>query len=145
MVPEATALLPPVFMVDQRQVPSWFFEEYLALIANADESLDADERLRLLISHHAELNYQLFGGSRCSLCNAAVRHLIVVITEKKRRETRYDCLCTRCLEGERAVSERVILKLGRAAVEYKPRPGAITKRWTEGKIDLRSKAARQQN
>jgi hypothetical protein len=132
-------------MVDQRQVPSWFFEEYLALIANADESLDAGERVRLLISHHAELNYQLYGGGRCSLCNAAVRHIISVTIEKNGRETRHRCLCTRCLEGERAVSDRVVLRLGRAAVEYKLRLEAITKRWNEGQIqsEIKTKAARQ--
>jgi hypothetical protein len=134
-------------MTDQRQVPSWFFEEYLALIANADEELDAEERVRQLISYHAELNYKLFGGGRCSLCNSAVRHIIWASIEKNGRATRHQCLCTRCLEGERAVADRVILSLGRAAVEYKPRPEGITKRWNERQIEtgLRSKAARQQN
>ena len=132
-------------MNDQRHVPAWFFEEYLALIANANESLDPEERVRLLIFHHAELNYQLSGGGRCSLCNAAVRHMILVTIEKNGRQSRHNCLCTRCLEGERAVSDRVVLSLGRAAVEYKPRPEAITKRWDEGHIEtyLKSKAARQ--
>src|SRR3982751_5596219 len=117
-------------MVDQRLVPLWFFQEYLALVANFDESVDAEEHVRLLIFHHAELNYKLFGGGRCSLCNSAVRHIIGIIIGKNGRETRHQCLCTRCLEGERAVSERVVLRLGRAAVEYKPRPeGLITKRW----------------
>ncbi len=134
-------------MTDQRQVPSWFLQEYLALIADADENLDAEERVRRLIFYHAELNYKLVGGSRCSLCNSAVRHIISVITEKNGRESRYDCLCTRCLEGERAVAQRVILTLGRAAVEYKPRPEVITKRWNERQMesDFRSKAARQQS
>jgi hypothetical protein len=143
--PQGHRFSPPNFMIDQRQVPLWFLQEYLALIANADESLDAEERVRLLIFHHAELNYKLFGGGRCSLCNSAVRHIILVATERNGRQTRHHCLCTRCLEGERAVSERVVLRLGRAAVEYKPRPEAITKRWNEGQIHtaLRSKAARQ--
>ena len=131
-------------MMDQRQVPSWFLQEYLALIANVDESLDPEERIRLLIFHHAELNYNLFGGNRCSLCNSAVRHIISVTIEKNGRETRHACLCTRCLEGERALSQRVILQLGRAAVEYKPRPeGSLTKRWDDEYVEIKSKAARQ--
>ena len=133
-------------MIDQRQVPFWFLQDYLALVANVDESFDAEERIRLLIFHHAELNYKLFGGGRCSLCNSAVRHIISVAVEKNGRETRHQCLCTRCLVGERALSQRVILRLGRAAVEYKPRPEAsIIKRWDESQveIEIKSKAARQ--
>ena len=146
MVPKATAFHPQNPMIDQRQVPSWFLEGYLALIANVEESLDPEERIRLLIFHHAELNYKLLGGGRCALCNSAVRHIISITIEKNGRETRHRCLCTRCLEGERALSQRVILRLGRAAVEYKPRPeGPLTKRWDEGQIEseIKSKAARQ--
>jgi len=133
-------------MIAQRQVPAWFLQEYLALIANVDGSLNPEERIRLLIFQHAELNYQLFGGRRCSLCNSAVRHIVAVTIEKNGYETLHPCLCTRCLEGERALSERVVLRLGRAAVEYKPRPeGSFTKRWDDGQIETenKSKAARQ--
>ncbi|HEX7959895.1 MAG TPA: hypothetical protein VF493_08250 [Terriglobales bacterium] len=134
-------------MIDQRQVPAWFLQEYLALIANVDESLDPDERIRLLVFHHAELNYKLFGGARCSLCNSAVRHIVAVTIEKNGREARHQCLCTRCLEGERALSERVVLRFGRAAVEYKARPEAsLAKRWDDGQMETEIKSkARQQS
>ena len=135
-------------MIVQRQVPAWFLQEYLALIANVDESLDPEERIRLLVFQHAELNYKLFGGARCSLCNSAVRHIIAVTIEKNGSETHHACLCTRCLEGERALSEKVILRLGRAAVEYKARlEGPPMKRWDDGQIEAepRSKSARQRS
>jgi hypothetical protein len=135
-------------MIDQRQVPAWFLQEYLALIANIDGSLDPEERIRLLLFHNAELNYKLFGGGRCSLCNSAVRHIVAVSVGKGGRETHHHCLCTRCLEGERALSEKVTLRLGRSTVEYKPRTDAsLTKRWDESRIeaDIKGKAARQQS
>jgi hypothetical protein len=30
----------------------------------------------------------------------------------------YPCLCTRCLEAEKAVSKRVVLRIGQAVVEH---------------------------
>ena len=124
-------------------VPVWFVQEYLALISNA-EKLDREERLRLLIFHHAELNYKLLGGGKCSLCHSSVRHVVAITVEQKGREIHYDCLCTRCIEGERGSSERVILKLGRGVVEYKPKAqDSVAKPWDAGETQIKSKAARR--
>lgn len=75
-----------------------------------------------LLRSYAELQYKLNGGGRCSMCRAHVRHVIPAHVEKPDGSTAdYACLCTRCFEGERATCERLILQMGEAKVEYRPR------------------------
>ncbi len=75
-----------------------------------------------LLRSYAELQFKLNGGGHCGMCNAHVRHVIPAHVESPSGATSdYSCLCTRCFEGERAVCERLILQLGEARVEYRPR------------------------
>lgn len=117
-------------MAGQRRIPTEFLQQYLALISD-DEQLDPEARLRESLSHHAELNFKLNGGKHCPVCNAHVRHVIEVVVEKGAETKTYECLCTRCLEAERASADRVTLKLGRGKVElHKREPGEI-RRWDD--------------
>jgi len=125
-------------MDGQRPVPIWFLEQYLALVSNND-GLETKERLVQAIVHRAELNYRLHGGGRCALCNSSVRHVVGVTIEKNGRSIPYSCLCTRCMEGERATSEKTVLRLGRASLELTPRQPELTaKRWVQSESPIRA-------
>src|SRR5262249_46115561 len=118
-------------MDGQRPVPIWFLEQYLALVSNSD-GLEMKERMDQAIVQRAELNYRLHGGGRCALCHSSVRHVVGVTIERNGCSIPYSCLCTRCLEGERAISERTVLRLGRACLELTPRQHERTaKRWVQ--------------
>ena len=72
-----------------------------------------------MLSSYAELQYRLSGGSKCPLCRAHVRHAISVRSERPDGSVlEYSCLCTRCLEAERYLSERVTLTVGQLTLEY---------------------------
>lgn len=125
-------------MDGQRPVPIWFLEQYLALVSNDDE-LEMKERVDHAIVHRAELNYRLHGGGRCALCHSSVRHVVDVTIERNGSSTHYSCLCTRCMEGERATSERTLLRLGRASLELTPRQPELTaKRWVQSESQVRA-------
>jgi hypothetical protein len=93
-------------------------QEYLQALADgADKGPSAGQQKILLT--YAEQQYQLYGRGRCSICHASVRHALPVTVEHKDGTTdEYDCLCTRCLKGERGKSNRVTLTIGRARLEY---------------------------
>lgn len=117
-------------MAGQRRIPTEFLQQYLALISDG-ANLDPEARLRESLSHHAELNFKLNGGRHCPVCNAHVRHVIQVVVEKGAETKSYECLCTRCLEAERASADRVTLKLGRGQVTLKKKEKHATRRWDE--------------
>jgi bacterioferritin-associated ferredoxin len=102
----------------KRALPRNILQEYLQALA---EGMDAHptERQRKLLHSYAELQYQLHGGRRCSMCRASVRHVLPVKAEHiDGTIAEYVCLCTRCLESERFISHRVTLRIGRAHLEY---------------------------
>jgi len=108
-------LLPP--MADLSRLYARALQEYLEALADADE-LPSRRQRRLLLSY-AELQYKLRGGSRCAVCNTPVRHIVPVSVERGDGiKVAYPCLCTRCLEAEKAVSKRVVLRIGEAVVEH---------------------------
>ena len=75
-----------------------------------------------LLRSYAELQYKLNGGGRCQMCRTHVRHVIpALVTKPGGAMVEYSCLCTRCFEGERATCETLVLQLGEARVEYRPR------------------------
>ena len=102
----------------KRPVPHNVLQEYLQALADVvDEGPSARQQKTLL--SYAELQYQLHGGGRCSMCRASVRHVLPVTAEHTDGTiAEFGCLCTRCLEGERVVSNRVTLTIGRARLEY---------------------------
>jgi len=102
-------------------VSSALFQEYLEGVSRAQEE-EQNIRAQTLLMANAELQYRLYGGSRCTVCNASVRHVIPVTVERKDgHRDQYRCLCTRCFEGERAQSRKIILELGDAKWEQRPR------------------------
>ena len=105
-------LMPDLFRIYARAL-----QEYLEALAQS-EDLPTRRKRNLLLSY-AELQYKLRGGSRCAVCNTPVRHVVPVLVERGNgMEVRYSCLCTRCLEAEKAVSRKVVLRIGQAVVEY---------------------------
>jgi hypothetical protein len=101
-----------------RPLPHNVLQEYLQALADGAAAGPSDRQQRILLSY-AELQYQLHGGGRCSMCRASVRHVLPVTAEHTDGTiAEFGCLCTRCLEGERVVSNRVTLTIGRARLEY---------------------------
>ena len=92
-------------------------QEYLEVLADSD-GVPAKRLQRLLLSY-AEFQFKLRGGSRCAVCRASVRHVLPVDIEyMDGTKLRYKCLCTRCMEAEKAVAKRVVLQVGEAYVEH---------------------------
>ena len=80
-----------------------------------------DKRLEKILGSYAEVQFRINGGGHCSVCRAAVRHVIPVRVEHNDGSVAdFQCLCTRCLEAERALSRRVILTVGKAVLVYTP-------------------------
>lgn len=101
----------------RKTVPVKTLQDYLQVLAEPDER-PSEKRWKLLTSY-AELQYKLEGGGRCSICRASVRHVLPVTAEHEDGTVmEYDCLCTRCLQAERAVSEKLTLKIGRTTLDY---------------------------
>ncbi len=93
-------------------------QEYLQALADGMRDGPTDRQGKALHSY-AELQYQLRGGGRCSICRASVRHVLGVRAEHTDGTiAEYVCLCTRCLEGERAACDRITLYVGKARLEY---------------------------
>ena len=99
-----------------------YFQEYLEAVQKAQEFSVSNIRHWNMIQCYAELQFRLNGGSKCSICRATVRHVIPVTAVRPNgHEDDYKCLCIRCYEGERAVSEKMIMHIGEAHVEEGPR------------------------
>jgi len=102
----------------KKPLPYNILQEYLETLA---EPGDEPDRRKVLFSY-AELQYKLHGGGRCSMCHSAVRYVLPVRAEHNDGTiAEYVCLCTRCLEGEKAVSSRIVLTVGNTVVDYSPR------------------------
>lgn len=103
----------------KNHLPHNVLQEYLESLA--DSGGHPDRKAEKVLSSYAELRYQLNGGGHCSVCHAAVRHVLPVRVEHSDGSVSdFECLCTRCLEAERVQSSRVILTVGKAALVYTP-------------------------
>jgi hypothetical protein len=106
----------------RRQIPAKFLQEYLENLVYAQSFQVSNVRHWTLIQCYAELQFKLNGGAKCPMCRAHVRHVVPVRVELQDGTVKdHSCLCTRCFEGERAVSKVITLHLGDAAVEHFPR------------------------
>lgn len=104
-------------MTFSNHVPENVLQDYLESLA--DTNGQPDKRLAKVLTSYAELRYRLNGGGKCTVCGASVRHIIPVNAEHMDGTVAsFTCLCTRCLEAERAVSERVTLTVGKAMLVY---------------------------
>ncbi len=91
-------------------------QEYLQTLSESRD-LPLPRKTSQLVMARAEFEYQMHGGSVCSMCETAVRHLIPVRVERHDgSQVEYHCLCRRCLEAEKAVSVTVTQRLGEACV-----------------------------
>jgi hypothetical protein len=100
-----------------KELPSNVLQEYFESLS--DLARYPDRKMEKVLESYSELLYRLNGGGKCSVCRAAVRHVIEVRVERTDGSVHnYECLCTRCLEAERAVSECVVLTIGKAVLEY---------------------------
>jgi hypothetical protein len=99
-----------------------YFQEYLEAITHAQQFQVSNLRHWTLIQCYAEFQFRLNGGGKCAICRATVRHVIPIIAEREGgHHDEYACLCTRCYEGERANSVRIVMHLGEAFVAETPR------------------------
>lgn len=104
------------------QLAAAYFQEYLEAVVRAQQFSVSNLRHWNLIQCYAEFQYRLNGGGRCAECKASVRHVIPVIAVRNDgSEDTYSCLCTRCYEGERANSARMVMTIGEARIEEGPR------------------------
>ena len=100
-----------------KHVPENVLQEFLESLA--DTNGHPDKRVAKVLNSYAELRFRLDGGGKCTVCGASVRHTIPVKAEHEDGTvSSFTCLCTRCLEAERAVSARVTLTVGRAMLVY---------------------------
>lgn len=112
----------------RNKLPAKFLQEYLETLASAQSFQISNVRNWNLLRCYAELHFKLNGGSKCAVCRAHVRHVIPAMAERPDgTKIEYSCLCTRCFEGERALSKVLVLSIGEAKVEYHPRDyGKVT-------------------
>jgi hypothetical protein len=102
-----------------RDVPLNVLQDYFESLAETGGH--PNKRLAKVLTSYAELQFRINGGSHCSVCHAAVRHVVPVRVERSDNTvTSFECLCTRCLEAERALSKRVVLTVGKAMLVYTP-------------------------
>ena len=108
-------------MADRRSkdIPHNVLQDYLESLAETGGH--PDQRLEKILGSYAELQYRLNGGGHCSVCRAAVRHVLPVRVEHSDGSiSDFECLCTRCLQAERAQSDKVTLTVGKAVLVYTP-------------------------
>jgi hypothetical protein len=117
--------------MSSHRLPPWFLELYFAFLSDSKE-MAPDVRERQAIDNHAELMFRVEGGARCSLCKSHVRHVVQVTIHKHGIVETHRCLCTRCIEGERAMADEIVFTLGKASVTLGPKqPPTYLRRWNE--------------
>jgi hypothetical protein len=93
------------------------FQELLETLAGVD-NLSAETKRQVLASC-AEVKYRLRGGAHCPICRSHVRHVMpIYAVHLDGSERSYPCLCTRCFEGEKGLSSRIVLRLGATSLIY---------------------------
>lgn len=94
-------------------------QEYLEALARCTDGAHTQEDKRILLRSFAELQFHLRGGQRCPVCNAHVRHVLPVASERHDgSQHTFECLCTRCFEGEKAVSKSISIRMGETIVYF---------------------------
>jgi hypothetical protein len=109
-----------------KDVPRNVLQDYFESLA--DTGVQSNKRLERILASYAEVQYRINGGGHCSVCRAAVRHVLPVRVEHADGSIAdFECLCTRCLQAERVLSERVTLTVGKAVLVYTPKGGISPK------------------
>lgn len=104
-------------MSSPEKISPELFQEFLETLAGVDGL--APEKQRQLLLSYAEVKYRLRGGSRCPLCRVHVRHVMpIYAVHLDGSERSYPCLCTRCFEGEKGLSSKVMVRVGPTTLIY---------------------------
>ena len=97
------------------------FQEFLETLAGVDD-LSAETK-RQVLAAYAEVKYRLRGGAHCPICRTHVRHIMpIYAVHLDGSERSYPCLCTRCFEGEKGLSSRIVMRLGATSLIYDRNP-----------------------
>ena len=93
--------------------------DYLEALSRCQANQN-DERAKFdLMRAFAELQFCIHGGAKCGVCQAHVRHVLSVSAQRSDGTLHeYDCLCTRCFESERTVSNKIAVSLGDATIYF---------------------------
>ena len=103
-----------------KDVPRNVLQEYFESLAETGGQ--PKKRMEKILGSYAEVQYRINGGGHCSVCRAAVRHVLPVRVEHADGSVAaFECLCTRCLQAERVLSKRVTLTVGKAVLVYTPK------------------------
>jgi hypothetical protein len=93
------------------------FQEFLETLAGVND-LSPEKQRQALLSY-AEVKYRLRGGARCAVCRVHVRYVMpIYAVHLDGSERSYPCLCTRCFEGEKGLSSRIVVRLGETSLVY---------------------------
>lgn len=93
--------------------------DFLDALSRCEADRNDPMAKRDLLRAFAELQFCKHGGSKCAICQAHVRHVLPVISERSDGKVRqYPCLCIRCFEGERAAARRICMKLGETIIHF---------------------------
>ncbi|HEY3929547.1 MAG TPA: hypothetical protein VGL89_14325 [Candidatus Koribacter sp.] len=104
-------------MAEAIHISPELFQEFLEVMAGVDH-LPPEKQRQLLVSY-AEVKYRLRGGARCPVCHTPVRYVMPVYSIRiDGSERSYPCLCTRCFEGEKGLSSKVVVRLGPTSLVY---------------------------
>jgi hypothetical protein len=109
-----------------RDFPRSVLQDYFESLAETGGQ--PNQRLEKILGSYAEVQYRIRGGGHCSVCRAAVRHVLPVRVENADGSIAdFECLCTRCLQAERVLSARVTMTVGKAVLVYTPKRSASPK------------------
>ena len=98
-------------------LPHHVLQEYLESLAEMEGP--PQKRLHKALESYAEVQFRVRGGGHCSICHAAVRHVLPIRAEHiDGTAGEYACLCTRCLQAERVLSNKVTVTVGKSVLEY---------------------------
>lgn len=104
-------------MANSANISQELFQEFLEHMAGVNEL--APEKKRQLLTSCAEVKFRLRGGSRCPMCKTHVRHVMpIYAVHLDGTERSYPCLCTRCFEGEKGLSSKMVVRLGATSLVY---------------------------
>jgi hypothetical protein len=93
------------------------FQELLETLAGVDDL--SPEKKRQVLTSYAEVKYRLRGGAHCPICGTHVRHVMpIYVVHLDGSERSFPCLCTRCFEGEKGLSSRIVMRLGATSLIY---------------------------
>jgi hypothetical protein len=102
-----------------KPLPPRLLQAYLQELSHAAAETNVITRKRELLRSYAELQYRISGGGRCSVCNAHVRHALPVsVRSHDGTITKFECLCTRCFEGERVRAQLISIRAGEVIQHY---------------------------